>query len=99
MKKYHFLKCVVGLNFVFLLASCASMNGKKENVSIVNPPLVNPSPTVTPNQTGKNTPAKSIEFKEYLEVISDIEEQFLSQNCVEVLNKVKKLENLIKILI
>ncbi|MGY3803789.1 hypothetical protein ACWNT8_07005 [Pigmentibacter ruber] len=96
MKKYHTLKCILGINFVFLLTSCTSMNGKKENVSIVNPPIVNPSPSVIPNSTGKNNSTKSTEFKEYLEIISDIEEQFLAQNCVEVLSKVKKLENLVK---
>ncbi len=93
MKKHLSLKLIFSVQFICILSSCTTTNARKENVSIVNPPLVNPSPSVVPSHSSKNNTPKDTDLKDYLDTLSDIEEQFLGQNCVEVLSKAKKLES------
>lgn len=96
MKKHIPLKLAVVLQFVWFFSSCTTTNARKEKISIVNPPIVNPSPSVIPSQTAPIATANDKDLKDYLEILSDIEGQFLAQNCAEVLSKARKLETLNK---
>ncbi|APJ03079.1 hypothetical protein [Silvanigrella aquatica] len=92
MKRLITCKFAIGLNFIFLLSSCTSLNGSKENVSIVNTHNVPPTPTVIPQNNIKANETNDKEVKDIFLKTKEIEEQFITQNCTEVLVKAKSLE-------
>lgn len=90
LEKKISIQFTLGLSIILMLVGCTTTQGNKENVSIVNPPKVAPVPSVIPAQDAKNNTNKDL--KEILIKIDEIEQQFLAQNCTEVLDKTKSLE-------
>ena len=92
MKRQLPIKFALSLNLIFFLVGCTATKGSKENVSIVTPPKVTPAPSVVPQSNSKMQGTKDKELKEVFTKIKEIEEDFLSQNCTDVLTKAKSLE-------
>lgn len=92
LKKKIPIRLCLSMSFVLLIASCTTSKSSKENVSIVNPPIVSPTPSVIPPNSHKNPVNKDKDLRDILNKINEIEQQFLSQNCTEVLDKAKSLE-------
>ncbi len=92
MKRLLIIKFALSINLILFLVGCTATKGNKENVSIVNTPKETPVPTVIPQTNTKVQGTKDKELKEVFTKIKVIEEDFISQNCTEVLIKAKSLE-------
>jgi hypothetical protein len=90
------IKFALSLNLLFFLVGCTAIKEGKENVSIVNTHEVTPTPSVVPQANTKPQSTKNKELKDFLEKIKEIEENFISQNCTEVLINAKSLEKFSK---
>ncbi len=96
MKRQLPIKFALSLNVILFLIGCTATKGNKENVSIVNTPKVTPVPSVVPQTNTKKQGSNEKELKEVFTKIKGIEEDFISQNCTEVLIKAKSLEDFTK---
>jgi hypothetical protein len=92
LKRQLPIKFALSLNLILFLVGCTATKGSKENVSIVTPPKVTPTPSVVTQSNTKTQGTKDKELKEIFTKIKEIEENFISQNCTEVLSKAKSLE-------
>lgn len=77
---------------IFLIVSCTSTNKRTESVSIVDTSPIKPAPTVIDSKN-KTQEVKNRELKEFLDIIKLIEENFISQNCSEVLATARRLDS------
>lgn len=93
MKRQLPIKFALSLNLILFLVGCTATKRSKENVSIVNPPNVTPAPSIVPQTSSSTQGAKDKELKEIFAKVKEIEENFISQNCTEVLSKTKSLES------
>lgn len=92
MKRPLPIKCVLSLNLILFLVGCTATKSSQESVSIVNPPKVTAAPSVVTQPNTKTPTTKDKELKDSFAIVKEIEENFIAQNCTEVLTKAKSLE-------